>query len=82
MRRSEFDFFLDRLVLVPMTRKLTRWNRRELDVQYWVQLLRQRYAGMKMIVGRDKLDEIQVRVCECDDVCVSFLRAVVIGRQA
>jgi trehalose 6-phosphate synthase/phosphatase len=34
-------------------------KKREPDVQYWVQLLRQRYAGMKMIVGRDKLDEIQ-----------------------
>ncbi|KAI6022046.1 hypothetical protein EDC04DRAFT_2900943 [Pisolithus marmoratus] len=29
------------------------------EVQYWDQLLRQRYAGMKLIVGRDKLDEIQ-----------------------
>ncbi|KAG8215355.1 glycosyltransferase family 20 protein [Butyriboletus roseoflavus] len=36
-----------------------REKKREPDVQYWVQLLRQRYAGMKMIVGRDKLDEIQ-----------------------
>jgi len=27
----------------------------------WVKALRQRYAGMKIIVGRDKLDEIQVR---------------------
>lgn len=40
---------------------LIQCNRREPDVQYWVQLLRQRYAGMKMIVGRDKLDEVQVR---------------------
>ena len=30
----------------------------------WVASLRQRYAGMKLIVGRDKLDEIQV----CTDV--------------
>ncbi|KIK93311.1 glycosyltransferase family 20 protein [Paxillus rubicundulus Ve08.2h10] len=36
-----------------------REKKREPDVSYWVQLLRQRYAGMKMIVGRDKLDEIQ-----------------------
>ncbi|KAH0834220.1 glycosyltransferase family 20 protein [Lanmaoa asiatica] len=36
-----------------------REKKREPDVQYWVQLLRQRYAGMKMIVGRDKLDEVQ-----------------------
>lgn len=49
-----------------MAGTLTRWNRREPDVEYWVQLLRQRYAGMKMIVGRDKLDEIQVRACDCD----------------
>lgn len=27
----------------------------------WVQVLKQRYAGMKLLVGRDKLDEIQVR---------------------
>ena len=26
----------------------------------WVQVLKQRYAGMKLLVGRDKLDEIQV----------------------
>ena len=35
---------------------------------------------MKMIVGRDKLDEIQVRVCDCD-VCLSFSCSIVIGRQ-
>jgi trehalose 6-phosphate synthase/phosphatase len=29
------------------------------EVAEWVQVLKQRYAGMKMIVGRDKLDEIQ-----------------------
>ncbi|KIL62946.1 glycosyltransferase family 20 protein [Amanita muscaria Koide BX008] len=29
------------------------------EVSEWVQVLKQRYAGMKMIVGRDKLDEIQ-----------------------
>ncbi|KIJ64234.1 glycosyltransferase family 20 protein [Hydnomerulius pinastri MD-312] len=34
-------------------------KKRDAEVSYWVQLLRQRYAGMKMIVGRDKLDEIQ-----------------------
>ena len=26
----------------------------------WVQVLKLRYAGMKIAVGRDKLDEIQV----------------------
>jgi len=39
-----------------------RERRREPDVSYWVQLLRQRYAGMKIVVGRDKLDEVQVGV--------------------
>ncbi|KAI6013248.1 glycosyltransferase family 20 protein [Pisolithus marmoratus] len=36
-----------------------REKKRQPEVQYWVQLLRQRYAGMKLIVGRDKLDETQ-----------------------
>ncbi|EGO28773.1 glycosyltransferase family 20 protein [Serpula lacrymans var. lacrymans S7.9] len=36
-----------------------REKKREPDVSYWVQLLRQRYAGMKIVVGRDKLDEVQ-----------------------
>lgn len=36
-----------------------RERRREPDVSYWVQLLKQRYAGMMIVVGRDKLDEIQ-----------------------
>ncbi|KAH7882668.1 glycosyltransferase family 20 protein [Phlebopus sp. FC_14] len=36
-----------------------REKKRDPEVTYWVQLLRQRYAGMKMIVGRDKLDEVQ-----------------------
>ncbi|KAK7026806.1 Trehalose-6-P synthase/phosphatase complex subunit [Paramarasmius palmivorus] len=31
----------------------------EKEVSDWVTLLRQRYRGMKLIVGRDKLDEIQ-----------------------
>ena len=33
--------------------------RQEPDVEEWVQVLKQRYAGMKLLVGRDKLDEIQ-----------------------
>ena len=33
--------------------------RRSPEVAHWVQVLRQRYAGMKLIVGRDKLDEVQ-----------------------
>ncbi|EIW74943.1 glycosyltransferase family 20 protein [Coniophora puteana RWD-64-598 SS2] len=36
-----------------------REKKRQPDVEYWVQLLKQRYAGMKLVVGRDKLDEIQ-----------------------
>jgi len=36
--------------------------RRNPEVSHWVQVLRQRYAGMKLIVGRDKLDEVQVSV--------------------
>ncbi|KAI6013251.1 glycosyltransferase family 20-domain-containing protein, partial [Pisolithus marmoratus] len=39
-----------------------REKKRQLEVPYWVQLLRQRYAGMKLIVGRDKLDETQVGI--------------------
>ncbi|KAG6899346.1 hypothetical protein C0993_011062 [Termitomyces sp. T159_Od127] len=31
----------------------------EPEVKEWIQLLSQRYAGMKIVVGRDKLDEIQ-----------------------
>lgn len=34
--------------------------RAEPEVKDWVQVLTQRYAGMKIVVGRDKLDEIQV----------------------
>ena len=36
--------------------------RRNPEVSHWVQVLRQRYSGMKLIVGRDKLDEVQVSV--------------------
>ncbi|KII83794.1 glycosyltransferase family 20 protein [Plicaturopsis crispa FD-325 SS-3] len=34
-------------------------RKREPEVLDWVQSLKQRYAGMKIVVGRDKLDEIQ-----------------------
>ncbi|KAF8717872.1 Trehalose-phosphatase, partial [Rhizoctonia solani] len=34
-------------------------KRRDPAVQEWVDVLKERYAGMKMIVGRDKLDEVQ-----------------------
>lgn len=39
---------------------LTR-KRREREVDEWVRALKERYKGMKMIVARDKLDEVQVR---------------------
>lgn len=32
------------------------------EVEEWVQVLEQRYAGMKLLVGRDKLDDIQVSI--------------------
>jgi trehalose 6-phosphate synthase complex regulatory subunit len=35
-------------------------GRTEPEVAEWVQVLKSRYAGMKIAVGRDKLDEIQV----------------------
>ncbi|KAI6022063.1 glycosyltransferase family 20-domain-containing protein [Pisolithus marmoratus] len=34
-----------------------REKKHQPEVQYWAQLLRQRYAGMKLIVGQDKPDE-------------------------
>jgi len=34
-------------------------KRRDPAVAEWVHSLRERYAGMKMIVARDKLDEVQ-----------------------
>ena len=34
-------------------------KRKDPEVAEWVQLLKQRYLGMKIIVGRDKLDEVQ-----------------------
>lgn len=36
-----------------------RGKMQEPDVDEWVQVLQQRYAGMKLVVGRDKLDEVQ-----------------------
>ena len=35
-------------------------GRSEPEVAEWVQVLKSRYANMKIAVGRDKLDEIQV----------------------
>jgi trehalose-6-phosphate synthase len=36
-------------------------GRRDAEVAQWVQTLKERYAGVKLVVGRDKLDEVQVR---------------------
>jgi trehalose-6-phosphate synthase len=36
-------------------------RRRDKEVGEWVRSLKERYRGMKMIVARDKLDEVQVR---------------------
>lgn len=46
---------------IPMGIDVSLLKQRMLDpeVGEWVQVLRQRYAGMKLLVGRDKLDEIQ-----------------------
>ena len=41
-------------------------HRKNSEVREWVKVLKQRYAGMKMIVGRDKLDEVQVREFACE----------------
>ncbi|KAK0200593.1 glycosyltransferase family 20 protein [Desarmillaria ectypa] len=38
---------------------LLRERKREPEVSEWIAVLKQRYAGMKLIVGRDKMDEIQ-----------------------
>ncbi len=35
-------------------------DRRDPEVAQWVQTLTDRYAGVKLVVGRDKLDEVQV----------------------
>lgn len=34
-------------------------KRKEPEVAEWVHLLKQRYANMQLLVGRDKLDEVQ-----------------------
>jgi len=53
--------FVD-VAVFPMgidVQSLTR-RRKEKEVGEWVTALRERYKGMKMIVARDKLDEVQV----------------------
>ncbi|KAI0315017.1 alpha-trehalose-phosphate synthase [Amylostereum chailletii] len=34
-------------------------KKREPDVAHWVQTLKERYKGLRLVVGRDKLDEVQ-----------------------
>jgi trehalose 6-phosphate synthase complex regulatory subunit len=34
-------------------------RRAEPDVNEWIKILKERYAGFKLVVGRDKLDEVQ-----------------------
>jgi trehalose-6-phosphate synthase len=41
---------------MPVSHKFCR---RDPTVQEWVDVLKERYNGMKLIVGRDKLDEVQ-----------------------
>lgn len=43
-------------------------HRADPEVKEWVQVLTQRYAGMKIVVGRDKLDEVQVLLFPFEDV--------------
>ncbi|EKM52411.1 glycosyltransferase family 20 protein [Phanerochaete carnosa HHB-10118-sp] len=54
------DRFVD-VGVFPMGIDVQSMNekRRDPEVAEWVKALKQRYAGMKLIVGRDKLDEIQ-----------------------
>jgi len=42
--------------------RVLKEKRADPEVKDWVQVLTQRYAGMKIVVGRDKLDEVQVGV--------------------
>lgn len=46
---------------VPMGIDVVQLKEKKADpeVEEWVQVLEQRYAGMKLLVGRDKLDDIQ-----------------------
>ncbi|KAK1233197.1 Trehalose-6-P synthase/phosphatase complex subunit [Marasmius sp. AFHP31] len=45
----------------PMGIDVNQLNERRKDpaVQEWIDILRQKYAGMKIVVGRDKMDEVQ-----------------------
>ena len=52
---ESLNLFCDLDILILWVR-----GRSEPEVAEWVQVLKSRYAGMKIAVGRDKLDEIQV----------------------
>ncbi|KIO24184.1 glycosyltransferase family 20 protein [Tulasnella calospora MUT 4182] len=56
----ENTFFVD-VTTLPMGIDLATLDqkRRDPEVEEWVTNLQQRYAGVKLIVGRDKLDEVQ-----------------------
>ncbi|KAG8893478.1 hypothetical protein FRC00_010484, partial [Tulasnella sp. 408] len=56
----ENTFFVD-VTTLPMGIDLASLDqkRKDPEVEEWVTNLQQRYAGVKLIVGRDKLDEVQ-----------------------
>jgi hypothetical protein len=70
--------------MISGVRLSLRLRRQEPEVADWVQLLKQRYAGMKIVVGRDKLDEIQVshvRRGGLGDLCLTDIRYSTLGCQ-
>ncbi|KAF8494922.1 alpha-trehalose-phosphate synthase [Russula emetica] len=54
------DHFVDVGVFpVGIDVRALKEKRRDAEVALWVQTLTDRYAGVKLVVGRDKLDEVQ-----------------------
>ncbi|KAI0270653.1 alpha-trehalose-phosphate synthase [Gloeopeniophorella convolvens] len=54
------DHFVDVGVFpVGIDVKALAEKKRDPEVAQWVQTLKERYAGVKLVVGRDKLDEVQ-----------------------
>ncbi|KAH9990884.1 alpha-trehalose-phosphate synthase [Russula vinacea] len=54
------DHFVDVGVFpVGIDVRALKEKRRDAEVAQWVQTLKDRYAGVKLVVGRDKLDEVQ-----------------------
>jgi len=54
------DHFVDVGVFpVGIDVRALKEKRRDAEVAQWVQTLKERYAGVKLVVGRDKLDEVQ-----------------------